>query len=285
MKPDERQLLAAAQLAADRAAAFLRQEEGRRGPDQWSEKGRADFVTEVDRESERLIAATLTGAFPGSTVVGEELTPEAAGGAAEGARRHAGLAWIVDPLDGTTNYLHRFPFYAVSIGAVVDGEPAAGVVHHVSLDRRYHAVRGGGAFQDGRPIRVSEVREPRQALIGTGFPYRHLEQLEVYQAQFAAVVAGAGGLRRPGSAALDLCDVAAGRFDGFWELRLAPWDVAAGTLIVREAGGLVTGLAGEGDVVRHGPIVAGNPTIHPWLLTLLRDAAPSPTPNPHSPTP
>jgi len=263
------QLLAAAELAADRAAAFLLREEGRRGPAEWSEKGRADFVTEVDRESERLIAETLLAAVPGSAVVGEELTPSSA----PKAQSMPGIAWVVDPLDGTTNYLHRFPFYAVSIGAVVDGEPVAGVVHHVSLDRRYRAVKGGGAFQDGEPMRVSAVTQARQALIGTGFPYRYYkDELPLYQAHFAAVIAGSGGLRRPGSAALDLCYVAAGIFDGFWELKLAPWDVAAGTVIVREAGGIVTGLGGESAVVRHGSIVAGNPAIHGWLMELLNGA-------------
>jgi len=270
---DARQLLAAAELAADRAAAFLLREEGRRGPDEWTEKGRADFVTEVDRESERLISETLLAAAPGSTVVGEELTPTAVA-----AATRSGVAWVVDPLDGTTNYLHRFPFYAVSIGAVVDGQPVAGVVHHVSLNIRYHAVAGGGAFQDGAPIRVSGVKEPRQALIGTGFPFKFMDQIPVYQAQFAAVIAGSGGLRRPGSAALDFCEVAAGRFDGFWELRLSPWDVAAGTLIVREAGGVVTGLDGERNVIRHGSIVAGNPVIHAWLMELLNSSSPHPTP-------
>ncbi len=266
MNAEPRQLLAAAQLAADRAAAFLRREEGRRGPDAWSEKGRADFVTEVDRESERLIAATLLAAAPGSIVVGEELTPETAVSDA--------VAWVVDPLDGTTNYLHGFPFYAVSIGVVVDGEPVAGVVHDVPHDVRYHALAGGGAFRNAQPIRVSTIADPRLALIGTGFPYRYFaEELPRYQAHFAAVIAGSGGLRRPGSAALDLCCVASGTFDGFWELKLAPWDVAAGTLIVREAGGIVTGLSGERAVIRHGSIVAGNPAIHAWLLELLNAAA------------
>jgi myo-inositol-1(or 4)-monophosphatase len=261
---DARQLLAAAQLAADRAAAFLRREEGRRGPAEWSEKGRADFVTEVDREAERLIAATLLAAAPGSTVVGEELTP---GGATNG------LSWIVDPLDGTTNYLHRFPYYAVSIAAARDGELLVGLVHHVPPGIRYHAVAGGGAFQDGTPIRVSTVSDPRHALVGTGFPFKYVDQLPQYQAQFAAVLKSAAGVRRPGSAALDLCDVASGRFDGFWELVLAPWDVAAGTLIIREAGGTVTGLDGDPHVLRHGSIVAGNPAIHGWLLELLNAAA------------
>jgi myo-inositol-1(or 4)-monophosphatase len=264
---DARQLLAAAQLAADRAAAFLRREEGRLGPEEWSEKGRADFVTRIDRESERLISETLRAGAPGSTVIGEELSPEAIA---------SGLSWVVDPLDGTTNYLHRFPYYAVSIAALVDGEPVAGVVHHVPPGLRYSAVKGGGAFQGDTRLSVSSVTDPRHALIGTGFPFKHVDQLPRYQGQFRAVLSSAAGIRRPGSAALDLCDVAAGRFDGFWELALAPWDVAAGTLIVREAGGVVTGLDGEASVIRHGSIVAGNPVIHPWLLELLNHADPAP---------
>jgi myo-inositol-1(or 4)-monophosphatase len=274
VKSELTQLLAAAQLAADRAAAFLREQEGRLGPESWSEKRPSDFVTEVDLAAERLIAEVLEREVPGSRVVGEELTPD-------GARE--GLTWIVDPLDGTTNFLHRFPMYAVSIAAVRDGEPLVGVVVHVPAGIRYHAVHGGGAWQDGRRIAVSAVREPRLALVGTGFPYSELEQLPLYQRQFAAVVRGSGGLRRPGSAALDLCDVAAGRFDGFWELALQPWDVAAGALLVREAGGVVTDHAGGSDITtRRGSVVAGNPAIHAWLRNLLHSCgAPSPlTPNP-----
>lgn len=260
MKHEAAQLLMMAQLAADQAAEFLRGQEGRLGPEQWSEKGRADFVTEVDREAERLIAEALLVAAPDSRVVGEELTPNSL---------PRGLAWIVDPLDGTTNFLHRFPYYSVSIAAVTDGEIQAGVVQHVPPGIRYHATRGGGAFQNGAPIAVSSIQVPKHALIGTGFPFKFADLLPRYQRQFAAVLARSAGVRRPGSAALDLCDVAAGRFDGFWELMLAPWDVAAGTLIVREAGGLVTDLEGTGSVLRHGPIVAGNPAIHSWLLGIL----------------
>jgi myo-inositol-1(or 4)-monophosphatase len=260
---DTGQLLAAAQLAADRAAAFVAGQEGRLAPQQWSEKGRADFVTEVDRETERLIAETLLSAVPGSVMIGEELTPE------RGLAGLTGLAWVVDPLDGTTNFLHRLPFYAVSIAAVADGEALVGVVHHVSRGMRYHALAGGGAFLDGMPIRVSGVTDPRHALVGTGFPFKYVADLPRYQAQFAAVLAGAAGIRRTGSAALDLCDVAAGRFDGFWELFLAPWDTAAGALIVREAGGIVSGLDGDPQVIRHGSVVAGNPAIHAWLRKLL----------------
>jgi myo-inositol-1(or 4)-monophosphatase len=264
VKSDVAQLLAAAQLAAGRAAEYLRAQEGRLGPAAWEEKRRADFVTEVDVAAERLIAASLLGAVPGSSVLGEELSPDGTS---------AGLVWIVDPLDGTTNFLHRFPMYAVSIAAALDGEPLVGVVHHVPAGIRYHAVRGGGAWQDGVPLAVSTITAPRQALIGTGFPYAEMDQLPLYQRQFAAVVSGSGGLRRPGSAALDLCDVAAGRFDAFWELALSPWDVAAGALLVREAGGVVTDHNGSPDVCRRrGPIVAGNPAIHRWLRDVLAEA-------------
>ncbi len=266
---DTTQLLDAAQLAADRAAAFLREQEGRLAPEAWSEKGHGDFVTEVDRETERIIAGTLLAAVPGSSVQGEELSPDAL--TPDTRSPTPGLIWIVDPLDGTTNFLHRFPYYAVSIGAVLDGVPIVGVVRHVPPGIRYHAVRGGGAWQDGARLAVSRVAEPKHALIGTGFPFKYVHLLPRYQRQFAAVMSRAAGVRRPGSAALDLCDVAAGRYDGFWELVLAPWDVAAGTLMVREAGGRVTGLLGEDDVIRQGPIVAGNPVIHRWLLELLRE--------------
>jgi myo-inositol-1(or 4)-monophosphatase len=259
------QLLDAARLAADRAARFLRDSEGRMTERDWSVKGKADFVTEVDKESERMIAADLTAAFPGSAVMGEELSS----GAPLTAHR-APLVWIVDPLDGTTNYLHRFPIYAVSIAAALDGELLAGLVHHVPLDIRYTATRGGGAFQNGAPIRVSRLSDPGHALIGTGFPFSIMAQWQTYHRQMEAVATGTAGIRRPGSAALDLADVAAGRFDGFWELKLAPWDLAAGTLLVREAGGIVTDLEGRPDVVRHGAIVAGNPAIHSWLLETLR---------------
>jgi myo-inositol-1(or 4)-monophosphatase len=262
---DVTQLLSAARLAADRAADFLRGQEGRLGPDSWGVKRPADFVTEIDLAAERLISEVLLEAAPGSRVVGEELTPDAP---------VSGLVWIVDPLDGTTNFLHRFPMYAVSIAAALDGELLAGVVAHVPAGVRYHAVKGGGAWRDGERLAVSQVAEPRMALIGTGFPYSELEQLPVYARQFAAVVRGSGGLRRPGSAALDLCDVAAGRFDGFWELALSPWDVAAGTLLVREAGGIVTRHDGGTDVIsRRGSLVAGNPAIHAWLFRLLAAAA------------
>ena len=261
MNHQPEQLLEAARLASDKAARFLRESEGRMTERDWSMKGKADFVTEVDKESERMIAAILLEATPGATILGEELSPA--------SRLPPGLVWIVDPLDGTTNYLHRFPMYAVSIAAALDGELLAGIVHHVPPDTRYTATKGGRAFRNGAPIAVSGLSEPSHALIGTGFPFSNMAQWETYHRQMEAVATGSAGIRRPGSAALDLADVACGRFDGFWELKLAPWDVAAGTLLVREAGGIVTDLEGRPDVVRHGPIVAGNPAIHAWLLKTL----------------
>ena len=267
MKHQPVQLLDAARLASDRAARFLRESEGRMTERDWSTKGKADFVTEVDKESERMIASILTKEVPGSIVMGEELSPGLAG--APRTAHRAPITWIVDPLDGTTNYLHRFPMYAVSIAAALDGELLAGIVHHVPLDIRYTAVKGGGAFRNGEPIQVSRLTEPGHALIGTGFPFSTMTQWETYHRQMEAVATGSAGIRRPGSAALDLADVAAGRFDGFWELKLAPWDVAAGVLLIREAGGTVTDLDGGSDVVRHGSIVAGNPAIHSWLMKTL----------------
>jgi len=210
-----------------------------------------------------MIAEALTRDVPGSQIVGEELTPGLATGE---------VVWIVDPLDGTTNFLHGYPQYAVSIGCAVRGELCAGVVHDVVRDIVYRASVGGGAWCGDARLHVSPLTEPRRALIGTGFPFKDLEQLRAYLAQFAAVLGGASGIRRAGSAALDLVDVAAGRFDAFWEVSLAPWDVAAGVMLVREAGGRVTRLDGSEDVLGHGAIVAGNPALHRWLIDLLRKA-------------
>jgi myo-inositol-1(or 4)-monophosphatase len=270
------QLLAAARLAADRAAAFLREQEGRLGPEAWSEKAKADFVTEVDKESERLMGETLLSAVPGSLVVGEELSPNALAAERAGTVRRSARApvrrviWIVDPLDGTTNFLHGFPAWAVSIAAARGGRILAGLVLDVPRGIRYQATIGGGAWQDERRLAVSTVSDPKHALIGTGFPYSDMDELPRYQRRVAAVIAGAAGVRRVGSAALDLCDVAAGRYQGFWELRLAPWDVAAGVLLVREAGGIVTDLeAGEDVISEPCSVVAGSPAIHAWLMKTL----------------
>jgi len=260
---DYNDLVKVAERAAARAATYIRAARRPRG-EAWTEKGRHDFVTDVDRASEALIAEALTRDVPGSRVVGEELTPELA---APGE-----VVWIVDPLDGTTNYLHGYPQYAVSIGCAVRGELCAGVVHDVPRDVAYRATTGGGAWVGDERLAVSTLREPNRALVGTGFPFKDQALLDVYLRQFAAVMANTSGIRRAGAAALDLVDLAAGRFDGFWELSLAPWDVAAGVVLVREAGGHVTRLDGSERVLGHGAIVAGNPAMHRWLVDLLRNA-------------
>jgi len=258
---DYNNLVAVATEAARRAAAMIRAAPMPNLSD-WTQKTRHDFVTTVDRDAERLIADALTNAVPGSEVIGEELTP--------GVRSDAQLVWIVDPLDGTTNFLHGYPQYAVSIAAVREQQLVAGVVHDVAHDHVFTATHGGGARLDGRPIQVSHVADPERALVGTGYPFKKLDLLDRYLTQFRTVLRATSGIRRAGAAALDLADVAAGRFDAFWELSLAPWDVAAGVLLVREAGGIVTTLEGSEDVLVHGSIVAGNPTMHRWLLETLR---------------
>ena len=230
----------------------------------WIEKGRRDFVTDADRRSEAMIKDALTRDVPGSTVVGEELSPR--------APRNAEIVWIVDPLDGTTNFLHGYRQYAVSIGCLVRGILGVGVIHDVTRDVQYWGATGLGAWQGEDKIRVSALTEPRLALIGTGFPFKTLPQLRTYLDQFSAVLGISSGIRRAGSAALDLADVAAGRLDAFWELTLAPWDVAAGVLLIREAGGVVTTLEGSDDVLRTGSLVAGNPAMHGWLQELLNNS-------------
>lgn len=252
-----------ARRAAAAGAAHLRAAV-RPPPSTWAEKARRDFVTDIDRTVEALVVDALRAAVPESAVVGEELTPDAA--------RDGEVVWVVDPLDGTTNFLHGYPQYAVSIGGLVRGELGIGVVHDVARDLVYHGATGHGAWLGSTRLAVSPFTDPARALVGTGFPFRDMDQVEPYLRQLAAILRAASGARRAGSASLDLADVAAGRLDAFWELSLAPWDVAAGVVLIREAGGAVTTLAGDADVLRGGGIVAGNPTLQRWLVDLLRDA-------------
>jgi len=218
-------------------------------------------VSRVDRGAEEAIARVIAERHPAAVLIAEEGTPKAT--AAE-------LTFVADPLDGTTNFLHGFPWYAVSIAALSQGTQVAGVVLNVANGELFTATRGSGARRNGQPIRVSEISDPTRALLGTGFPFKHREGIAPYLDVLPSLMEGTAGLRRAGSAALDLCDVACGRFDAFWEYRLAPWDVAAGILIIREAGGIATDLEGRPAPVAHGPIVAGNPKMHAWLLDQLR---------------
>ena len=254
-------LLGQARSAAEQAAAYLRNVERPDSPSGWTLKGRRDFVTEVDRTAEGIIRNVLQNGSGDTRIIGEELSPDIV---------TEGLVWVVDPLDGTTNFLHGYPSYAVSIAAALNGVLEAAVVHHVPRNETYHATRNGGAWMGNRRLQVSRINDPEYALIATGFPFRDLTGLDEYQKQFSRVAAGTSGIRRPGAAALDLADVAAGRFDGFWEQHLSAWDIAAGCLLIREAGGVVTDFGGRDVGIEHSGVVAGNPDMHQWLLAILR---------------
>jgi len=250
--------LALALEAAAAAGALL---SARAGADRVREKQRADLVTEVDEAAERLIVGRIRARFPGDAVVGEET--------ATAAVTH-GRRWIVDPVDGTTNFVHGHPFVAVSIALVDDDGPAVGVVAAPVLGETFHAVRGAGAFVNGRPIQVSRVAEFARSLLATGFPFKSGKgDLDAYMLLVADAVRGTHDVRRAGSAALDLAFTAAGRVDGFFEVGLAPWDVAAGILLVTEAGGRVTGWPGDTEPpLATGRILASNARIHAELEAL-----------------
>jgi len=218
-------------------------------------KGHADYVTEVDRAAEAAIRAVLGPEGPGIPVLGEEL-----GG------READRYWLVDPLDGTVNFVHGFPVVGVSVALVEEGRPVAGAVHAPFLDTTFTAARGQGADQDGGSLRVSGAEADR-AVVGTGFPFRRKNRLPEYLRVMLPALERFEDLRRPGAVALDLAWVAAGVFDGFFEIGLSPWDVAAGALLVGEAGGIVTDWSG-GDRYLEGDILAGNPGVHAVLRQL-----------------
>lgn len=247
--------LAVARAAAAEAASLLI---ARAGVDRVREKGRADLVTEVDEASERAVLAHIRRHFPDDHVVAEE---------SASTLSLRGRSWIVDPLDGTVNYVHGHPFVCVSI-ALVDAEgPAVGVVHAPFLGEVFHAVRGGGAFLNDRPVAVSRVSQGEAGLYATGFPFKAGKgDPERYFRLVAEVLAGAHGVRRDGSAALDLAMVAAGRVEAYFEIGVAPWDIAAGILLVTEAGGRVTGWPGDADPpLRTGRILASNGGVHAWM--------------------
>jgi myo-inositol-1(or 4)-monophosphatase len=257
-----RALLATCVAASARAADIIRRGAETRGSLTWERKGATDFVSDVDRNAERAINEIVASRHPDARVLGEELTPS--------TENRSGLVFVADPLDGTTNFLHGYPWYAVSIAALVDGEPVAGVILNAATGELFSATAGGGARRSGQPIRVSTIDDPALAIIGTGFPFKTPHLVDSYVQSLPVVMRDVAGIRRAGSAALDLADVACGRFDGFWELSLAPWDVAAGILLVREAGGVVTDASGAPATVSHTSIVTGNPAMHSWLLERVR---------------
>lgn len=220
-----------------------------------SKSERRDLVTKADLESERLLVKRLRASYPDHAIEAEEETKDRIEDPDQ-------LRWFLDPLDGTINFVHGLPCFAVSMGLYRGAEPLVGVVHVPRLDETFTARRGGGAFLNGRGIRVSGVEDLRDAILGTGFPYRRNELLHNNLANFNRVFYDVRGVRRMGAAAVDLAFVAAGRLDGFWELHLSPHDMAAGALLVREAGGIVTDVEGGDAWLRGGHIVASGAGVH-----------------------
>jgi myo-inositol-1(or 4)-monophosphatase len=230
-------------------------------------KGPSDFVTEVDRAAEQAIVDILLKAYPDHAILAEE----------SGASGDSEYTWIIDPLDGTTNFIHGFPQYAVSIALRHREHVTQAVVFDPTRNELFTASRGRGAFLNERRIRVSRRTKLSECLIGTGFPFRSFEHLDEYVRMFRSVTEHTAGIRRPGAAALDLAYVAAGRLDGFWEIGLSPWDMAAGSLLILEAGGLVSDFKGEAAYLDEGRIVCGAPKIFPQLLNLVGTVHPART--------
>lgn len=273
------ELLETALTAARAATEIHLRHLGRVRLEDWSAKGAADFVTHVDREAEERIIALVSERYPDHTILAEEGATAVGERQVEGAEagsvtrpEDAEWLWIVDPLDGTTNYLHRYPMYTASVAVLHRGVPVAGAVVAGSTGEEWTALRGGGAFLNGEQIHVSGIERLDQALIGTGFPFKTQHEIPRFLDQLGTVLRRTAGVRRGGSAALDLCHLATGYLDAFWELTLAPWDFAAGALIVQEAGGIITAVdGGPLDLLAGGSVLAGNPTMHARLGALLRE--------------
>lgn len=228
-----------------------------------------DFVTEVDKAAEAAIIETLREAYPGYGILAEESGRSAGRGLGESE-----FEWIIDPLDGTTNFIHGMPQYAVSIALAKGGVLDQAVIFDPNRNELFTASKGAGAFLNERRIRVSRRAKLHEALLGTGFPYRMFDQIDTYLAIFKELAQKTAGQRRPGAASLDLAYVACGRYDGFWEFGLSPWDMAAGALLISEAGGLVSDLRGEASYLETGNIVAGTPKIFAPLLKLIEAKLP-----------
>lgn len=228
-----------------------------------TEKSANDYVSEVDHRAEQEIIRAVRKAYPDHAILAEE------SGATAGSDE---VQWIIDPLDGTTNFLHGFPQFAVSIGIKVRGRLEHGVVFDPVKDEVFTATRGDGAQINGRRLRVTRRTSLQGALLGTGIPYRADQDLERYLKTLKALLPGSAGIRRAGSAALDLAYVAAGRLDGFWEFGLNPWDIAAGIVLVQEAGGFVTDFAGNHDYLESGDLVCGGSKVHSAMLQAIQQS-------------
>ncbi|WP_265942292.1 inositol monophosphatase family protein [Dechloromonas sp. A34] len=226
-----------------------------------------DFVTEVDKKAEAVIIETLQEAYPGYGILAEESGTTAGRGDAE-------YQWIIDPLDGTTNFIHGMPQYAISIALAKGNSLEQAVIFDPNRNELFTASKGAGAFLNERRIRVSRRTKLQESLIGTGFPYRMFDHIDTYLAIFKEIAQKTAGQRRPGAASLDLAYVACGRYDGFWEFGLSPWDMAAGALLISEAGGLVGDMRGEANYLETGNLIAGTPKVFAPLLKLIEGHLP-----------
>jgi len=226
-------------------------------------KQQSDYVTEVDKAAEAAIIEVLREAYPDYGILAEESGQAAGDGAGNDYQ------WVIDPLDGTTNFIHGFPQYSVSIGLTYKGQLNQAVVYDTTRNEMFTASKGGGAFLNERRIRVTKCLKLEVALLGTGFPYRVFTHVDAYMGMFKEFTQRSSGLRRAGSAALDLAYVACGRLDGFWEFGLSPWDMAAGSLLITEAGGLVGDLSGGESYMKSGHIVAGSPRVFAQMLQVI----------------
>jgi myo-inositol-1(or 4)-monophosphatase len=252
-------LLNVAVMAARRAGAVLIRQMASLQKLKVEQKGHNDYVSDADRAAEKAVIDCILKHYPDHAILAEE----------SGAQGESDYLWIIDPLDGTTNYLHGFPVFAVSIGLQINGRMEHAVVYDPMRQELFTASRGDGAQVDGRRIRTSGQKQLERALIGTGFPFRQSEkELKPYLEMLGKTVQNTSGVRRPGAAALDLAYVAAGRLDAFWETGLAPWDLAAGSLLIREAGGIISGLDGSENFLETGHVLCGTPKIYKDMAKL-----------------
>jgi len=257
-------MLSVAVEAAREAGKFLKYSVGKVRSVETKAGDQRNLVSEIDRGAEERIISIIRSRYPSHAILAEESGHQ---------RTDAETTWIIDPLDGTTNFLHGVPLYSVTIGIERKGEIIGGVIYDPNLDELFTAEQGSGAFLNGRRLKVSETGELINSLIVTGFPYNIAENPDRTVERFVRFLLSAGGLRRLGSAALDLAYVASGRFDGFWEVSLNPWDMAAGVLLVREAGGTVSDFEGKGPNIYHRQVLASNGGLHQALLEILNSAA------------
>ncbi|HPR63025.1 MAG TPA: inositol monophosphatase family protein [Thermoanaerobaculia bacterium] len=256
-----KEILAVARRAALAAGDLLRSRWECHEAPRGEAKAPYDLVSEADRASEEIIRSIIHRAFPDHAILGEE----------DGLQGSGDTQWIVDPLDGTANFLHRYPWWSVSIGVRAGDRELAAVVHNPLTGDLFTAIKGHGTMMNDRQVRVSTPSPLSMGFIATGFPFRHREKLDRYLSIFHSVFLQSRELRRTGSAALDLALVASGVFHGFFEFSLSPWDIAAGTLLVREAGGIVTDFEGGPDFMESGDIVAASPDIHQLLLRIINE--------------